>query len=329
MAPMSSSSSSSPSALPLSPSRPLGPTDVLVSPLCFGGNVFGWTADADQSFSLLDEYVAQGGNFIDTADAYSHWIPGNTGGDSERIMGDWLAARGNRADLVIASKVAKLPARAGLAPDNIRAALDDSLDRLQTDYIDLYYAHEDDENVPMLEYLQAFDELVKSGAVRYLAASNFSPERLSEALRLQREHGLSPFIAIQDLYNLMERKRYEEVYAPIVAEYQLSSLPYYALAKGFLTGKYRPGVEVDSARAKGAAVYLDDRGLRVLDVLDRISTAHDAPVGAVALAWLLTRPGVTAPVASARTPEQFADLLPMATITMTEDELAELNAASA
>lgn len=317
------------STQPLAPSRPLGPTEVLVSPLCFGGNVFGWTATPQESFALLDEYVAQGGNFIDTADAYSHWIPGNTGGDSERIMGDWLADRGNRADLVIATKVAKLPARAGLSPDNIRAALADSLERLQTDYIDLYYAHEDDESVPMLDYLQAFDELVKSGQVKYLAASNFTPERLAEALRLQREHGLSPFIAIQDLYNLMERKRYEEVFAPIVAEYQLSSLPYYALAKGFLTGKYRPGVEVDSARAKGAAVYLDDRGIAVLEVLDRVAAAHESSVGAIALAWLLTRPGVTAPVASARTPEQFADLLAMAAITLTDAELAELNDVSA
>lgn len=317
------------STAPLDPTRPLGSTDVLVSPLCFGGNVFGWTADKDASFEILDAYVGFGGNFIDTADAYSHWIPGNTGGDSERIMGEWLSSRGGREGLVLATKVGKLPARAGLAPDNIRAALQESLDRLQTDYIDLYYAHEDDESVPMLEWLTAFDELVKAGTVKHLAASNFTPERLVEALRLQREHGLAPFIAIQDLYNLMERARYEQVFAPIVAEFSLSSLPYYALAKGFLTGKYRPGATVDSARAKGAEVYLDERGIRVLDALDAIAETHGVPVAAVSLAWLLTRPGVTAPLASGRTVAQLADLVPMATLTLTADEVASLDAASA
>ena len=314
---------------PLAPTRPLGGTDLLVSPLCFGGNVFGWTADRDTSFDILDAYVGFGGNFIDTSDAYSHWIPGNTGGDSERIIGEWLAERGGRENLIIASKVAKLPARAGLAPDNIRAALSESLERLQTDYIDLYYAHEDDESVPMLEWLTAFDELVKAGTVKYLAASNFTPERLVEALRLQREHDLSPFIAIQDLYNLMERARYEEVLAPIVAEFQLSSLPYYALAKGFLTGKYRAGVTVDSARAKGAEVYVGERGDRVLGALESIASAHEVPIPAVSLAWLLTRPGVTAPLASGRTVAQLADLAPMGSLELSADEVAELNTASA
>lgn len=316
-------------SLPLTPTRPLGSTDLLVSPLCFGGNVFGWTVDRDDSFTLLDAYVGQGGNFIDTADVYSEWIPGNTGGDSERIMGDWLTARGNRDDLVIATKVAKLGARRGLAPENIHAALDDSLERLQTDHVDLYYAHEDDESVPMLEYLQAFDEVVKSGRATYLGASNFTPARLAEALRLQREHELSPFIVIQDLYNLVERERYERDLAPIVAEYHLGSLPYYSLAKGFLTGKYRPGVQVDSARAKGAEVYLDARGERVLAALDQVSAAHGCTVSAVSLAWLLTRPGVVAPIASARTPEQLADLVALGSVKLTDDEVALLDAASA
>ncbi len=317
------------STAPLTPTRPLGSTDVLVSPLCFGGNVFGWTVDADGSFALLDEYVSQGGNFIDTADVYSEWIPGNAGGDSERIMGRWLASRGTRADLVIATKVAKLTARRGLAPDTIHAALDDSLERLQTDYIDLYYAHEDDESVPMLEYLQAFDALVRSGRVKYLAASNFSPARLVEALRLQQEHGLSPFIAIQDLYNLVERGSFERDRAPIVAEYHLAALPYYSLAKGFLTGKYRPGVVVDSARATGAMAYLDERGERVLSALDEVAAAHGCPVSAVSLAWLLTRPGVPAAIASARTPEQLADLIPLGTITLTPEQIRLLDEASA
>ncbi len=316
-------------ALPLAPTRRLAATDLTVSPLCFGGNVFGWTADHHESFALMDAYVGLGGNFIDTSDAYSHWIPGNTGGDSERIMGAWLADRGRRADLIIATKVAKLPARAGLAPDNIRAALDDSLERLGTDYIDLYYAHEDDETVPMLDYLQAFDELVQAGTVRHIAASNFTPARLAEALRLQREHGLAPFVAVQDLYNLVERTKYEQHLQPVVEEFGLSFLPYYALAKGFLSGKYRPGVEVDSMRAKGAVVYLDERGERVLAALDRAAAAHDCPVSAVALAWLLTRPGVAAPLASARTPEQLADLVPMATLTLSAEEIADLDEASA
>lgn len=314
---------------PLTPNRRLGTTDVLVSPLCFGGNVFGWTVDADESFALLDSYVSAGGNFIDSADVYSEWIPGNTGGDSERIMGQWLKARGNRESLIIATKVAKLTSRRGLAPDNIRAALDDSLDRLQSDYLDLYYAHEDDESVPMLEYLQAFDEVVRSGRVRALGASNFSPARLTEALRLQKEHGLAPFVAIQDLYSLVERSRYERELAPIVAEHGLASLPYYSLAKGFLTGKYRPGVEVDSARAKGALVYLNEQGERVLAALDTVAAAHDVSLSAVSLAWLLTRPGVTAPVASARTPEQLTDLLPMGSLRLSDDEVALLNDASA
>ena len=319
--------SNSPAA-PLTPSRPLGRTDVLVSPLCFGGNVFGWTADRDASFAILDSYVGSGGNFIDTADVYSEWIPGNTGGDSERIMGEWLAARGRRDDVVIATKVAKLSTRRGLAPDNIRAALDDSLTRLNTDYIDLYYAHEDDDSVPMLEWLTTFDELVKSGKVKHLAASNFSPARLTEALDLQAEHGLSPFVAIQDHYNLMERDEYERVLEPIVLEHGLSSLPYYALARGFLTGKYRAGVTVDSARAKGAEAYIGERGDRVLGALESIATAHACPMGAVALAWLLTRPGITAPLASGRTVDQLADLLPMATVELSADEIAQLDAAS-
>jgi len=293
---------------PLTPNRRLGTTDVLVSPLCFGGNVFGWTVDADESFALLDSYVSAGGNFIDSADVYSEWI---------------------RESLIIATKVAKLTSRRGLAPDNIRAALDDSLDRLQSDYLDLYYAHEDDESVPMLEYLQAFDEVVRSGRVRALGASNFSPARLTEALRLQKEHGLAPFVAIQDLYSLVERSRYERELAPIVAEHGLASLPYYSLAKGFLTGKYRPGVEVDSARAKGALVYLNEQGERVLAALDTVAAVHDVSLSAVSLAWLLTRPGVTAPVASARTPEQLADLLPMGSLHLSGDEVALLNDASA
>jgi aryl-alcohol dehydrogenase-like predicted oxidoreductase len=317
-----------PATTPFAPSRPLGPTGLLVSPLCLGGNVFGWTADRDQSFEVLDAYVAAGGNFIDTSDVYSEWVPGNTGGDSERILGEWLAARGNRGDVIIATKVAKFSQFRGLAPDNIRAAADASLERLQTDYIDLYYAHEDDPAVPMADSLAAFDALVREGKVRHIAASNFTAERLTEALRTSADNGLASYVAVQNHYNLMERHAYEDAMAAIVVEHGLSSLPYYSLARGFLTGKYRPGVTIDSPRAKGAEAYIGERGDRVLTALEAIAGHHGCPMGAVALAWLLTRPGGIAPLASARTLEQFAALLPMATVTLSTHELAELDVAS-
>jgi aryl-alcohol dehydrogenase-like predicted oxidoreductase len=319
---------STPAPTPFTPTRPLGSSGLLVSPLCLGGNVFGWTADRDQSFEVLDAYVAAGGNFIDTSDVYSEWVPGNTGGDSERILGEWMTARGNRADVIIATKVAKFSQFRGLAPDTIRAAADASLGRLQTDYIDLYYAHEDDPAIPMADSLAAFDGLVSSGKVRNIAASNFTPERLSEALATSADNGLASYIAVQNHYNLMERHEYEDATEAIVVEHGLASLPYYSLARGFLTGKYRPGVTIDSPRAKGAEAYIGERGDRVLTALEGIAARHHCPMGAVALAWLLTRPGVTAPLASARNLEQFAALLPMATITLSTSELAELDIAS-
>ncbi len=320
---------STPASAPLSPTRRLGRTDLAVSPLCFGGNVFGWTADRDQSFEVLDAYVAAGGNFIDTADVYSEWVAGNTGGDSERIIGEWMTERGNRADVVIATKVGKLSTARGLAPDTIRRAVRDSMERLQTDYIDVYYAHEDDESVPMIESLQTFDGLVREGAVRHLAASNFTPARLREALDLQATHGLAPYVAIQDHYNLMERARYESDLEPVVVEYGLASLPYYSLARGFLTGKYRPGVTVDSPRAKGATPYVGERGDRVLAALHEIATVHGCSMAAVALAWLLTRPGVSAPLASARNLDQLVDLVAMGSVPLSADDVAALDAASA
>ena len=313
----------------LAPTRPLGRTGLLVSPLCFGGNVFGWTADRDQSFAVLDAYAAAGGNFIDTADVYSEWVPGNTGGDSERILGEWLAARGNRDRMIIATKVAKLSTARGLAPDTIRRALDDSLTRLQTDYIDVYYAHEDDPDVPIEDVLGTFAELIDSGKVRHIAASNFSPERLRESLEVAERTGLPAYAAIQDLYNLMERAHYEENLLPVVEQYGLVSLPYYSLARGFLTGKYRPGVTVDSPRAKGAEPYIGERGDRVLTALEGIAAGRGCSLAAVALAWLLARPGVAAPLASARTVEQFADLVAMGSVDLTDAEVAALTEASA
>jgi aryl-alcohol dehydrogenase-like predicted oxidoreductase len=316
------------SSAALAPTRQLGRTDVRVSPLCLGGNVFGWTADREQSFAVMDAYVEQGGNFIDTADVYSEWSAGNAGGESERLIGEWMATRGNRTDMVIGTKVAKRSTHRGLAPANIRSAIDGSLQRLQTDYIDLYYAHEDDPSVPMVDVLATFDELVTEGKVRQLAASNFSPGRLREALELQASHGLAPYVAIQDHYNLMERSRFEDDLLPLAQEFGLSTLPYYALARGFLTGKYRTGTTVASPRATGAGRYIGERGDRVLTALERVAAAHGCAVAPVALAWLLTRPGVTAVLASARNLEQFADLVPMGTLELSPDEVSALEDAS-
>ncbi len=313
----------------LAPVRALGTTDVLVSPLCLGGNVFGWTANVEESEVVLDAYADLGGNFIDTADGYSDFVAGNVGGESERILGDWMHARGNRSDIVIATKVAKKQTHRGLTPANIRSAADESLKRLRTDYIDLYYAHEDDPTVPMEETLGAFDELVNSGKVRHIAASNFSAARLTEALGISAENGFASYIAIQNQYNLMERTAYETEIEPVVIEHGLSSLPYYSLARGFLTGKYRPGVTIDSPRAKGASPYIGERGDRVLTALAEIATSHETTMPAVALAWLLSRPGVCCPLASARNVEQLSGLVPMAAVDLSADELAALDSASA
>ena len=317
-----------PSATPLAATRPLGRTGLTVSPLCLGGNVFGWTADRDQSFAVLDAYVAAGGNFIDTADVYSEWVPGNTGGDSERILGEWIAARGNRDQVIIATKVAKFSQARGLAPDTIRAAVDASLERLQTDYIDLYYAHEDDPEVPLADVLGTFDALIAAGKVRHIGASNFTADRLRASLEVSAAEGLASYIAVQNHYNLMERHEYEDDFEALVVEHGLSSLPYYSLARGFLTGKYRPGVTIDSPRAKGAEPYIGERGDRVLTALEAIARAHHCTLAPVALAWLLTRPGITAPLASARNTEQLDDLLPMGSLALSADEVAALTAAS-
>ena len=231
----------------------LNKTDLQVHPLCLGGNVFGWSADEDQSFDVLNAYTEHNGNFIDTADVYSEWKNGNTGHDSERIIGKWLKSRGNRSDIVIATKVAKLSTRPGLSAANITAAVEDSLRALQTDYIDIYYAHEDDKTVPLRETLAAFDALVKSGKVRYIAASNYTGERLQEALEISKAEGFAQYIALQNHYNLLVRSEYESDVAPVLLKEGISSLPFFGLARGFLSGKYRPGAVVDSVRAAGIA----------------------------------------------------------------------------
>ena len=341
----------------------IGSSGIEVSQLCLGANVFGWTADRDTSFAVLDAFTAGGGNFVDTSDSYMWRVPGNSGGESETIIGEWFAARGRRDDVVLATKVSSLPTRKGLAAANIAAACDDSLQRLQTDHIDLYYAHYDDQNVAQEEYLDAFDALVRAGKVRAIAASNFTAERLRSALEISRRDGLAEFVALQPHYNLMERADFEASLQPLLQAEGLSSVPYYGLAKGFLTGKYRdpeakdagasqrapaseertaagsrpPGTapEVDSPRAQGARAYLDDRGRAVLAVLDEIAAGHEVATGnkitvaAVALAWLAAQPTVVAPIASARNTEQLADLLPVLDVKLTDDEVRLLAHVSA
>ncbi|GIT81546.1 NADP-dependent aryl-alcohol dehydrogenase [Leifsonia sp. LS1] len=309
------------------PRRTIGTSDLDVYPLSLGGNVFGWTADADTSFAVLDAYVAAGGNFVDTADGYSAWVPGNTGGDSERILGRWFDARGNREDVVLATKVSQHPDFRGLAADNIRRAADASLERLGSEYIDLYYAHFDDETVPLEETVAALSGLVDAGKVRYIGISNYSPERIEEWFRITEAEGLHRAVALQPHYNLVERS-YEQNYRPIAERENLGVFPYFALAAGFLTGKYRDGVAVDSARAAGAAKYLDDTGRAVLGALDEVAAAHGVSVATVSLAWLAAQPTVTAPIASARTLDQLPDLLASVTLELTGDEIAALDTAS-
>ena len=306
---------------------PLGATDLMVSPLCLGANVFGWTADERASFAVLDAYTAAGGNFVDTADGYGDWVQGNPRGASERIIGRWMAARGNRDGLVIATKVGRAQGMRGLAAATIRAGAEASLERLATDRIDLYYAHADDPDTPLDETMAAFDALVREGKVRYVAASNYTAPRLAEALRVSERDGLAPYVALQPEYNLVSRVEYEgELQALCVAE-GIACMPYSALASGFLTGKYRPGgPEVESPRADSAARYLD-RGAGALAALDEVASAHSTTISAVALAWLLAQPGVTAPIASARSPEQLAELLPMAALELSPAEVGRLSAA--
>ncbi|KPI27164.1 aldo/keto reductase [Streptomyces sp. NPDC048253] len=310
--------------------RKLGSSDLEVFPLSLGGNVFGWTADETASFAVLDAYAAAGGNFVDTADSYTAWIDGNSGGESETIIGRWVRARGNRDDVVIATKVSQHPEFPGLSADNIKAAADASLRRLGTDHIDLYYTHFDKPEVPVEEIVGALDELVRAGKVRHIAASNITPERLQESLEFSDREGLARYVALQPHYNLVSRDTYEGGLQDLAARFGLAAVPYFALAAGFLTGKYRPGTTVQSARAAGAAKHLDtERGRNVLTALDEIAQAHDTAIPTVALAWLAAQPTVAAPIASARTVEQLPALLGVAQLELTAEEITRLTRASA
>ncbi|MGW5420068.1 aldo/keto reductase [Streptomyces sp. NPDC003943] len=310
--------------------RQLGSSDLHVFPLALGGNVFGWSADEAQSFAVLDAYAAAGGNFVDTADVYSEWVEGHEGGESETVIGRWLASRGNRSDVLVATKVGAHSRYKGLSAPTIKAGAEESLRRLGTDYIDLYYTHFDDESVPVEEIVTALDQLVKDGKVRAVAASNISPERLRASLDFAEAEGLARYVALQPHYNLVSRDTYEGPLLETAEQAGLAAVPYFGLAAGFLTGKYRPGVAVSSVRAAGAAKHLDtERGRKVLAALDAVAEAHDAEVASVALAWLAARPTVVAPIASARTVEQLPALLAATELKLTDAELAVLTEASA
>ncbi|SDC37038.1 Predicted oxidoreductase [Geodermatophilus telluris] len=300
-------------------------TDLTVSDLCLGGNVFGWTADEATSHAVLDRFVdavpSTRRPFVDTAEMYGD-------GRSEQILGGWMAERGLRDRVVVATKASPQQKAHPLAAGEIREAAERSLRNLRTDRIDLYYAHYDDETTPLEETLTAFDELVRSGKVLYVAASNYSPQRLTEALETSERLGLTRYVALQPLYNLVERPVYEDGLRDVVAAHGLGCLPYFSLAKGFLTGKYRAGERVDSPRARGAMAYAGERGDRVLAALQEVAAAHGVTAAAVALRWLADRPTVTAPIASGRDVDQLADLLPMQDLVLTDDERAALTAAS-
>lgn len=308
----------------------IGRTDIDIYPICLGGNVFGWTADTDTSYDILDRFMAGGGNFIDTADGYSQWVPGHTGGESETILGEWMSARGNRDQVVIATKVGYKSDRLGLSRDNIIRACDESLARLKTDYIDLYYCHRDDPETPVEETLHALSELVAAGKVRAIASSNFSTERMVESLAVSKAAGFARYEAVQPHFNLLVRDQYEGALQDLCVEETISCFPYYALGAGFLTGKYR-SAEAAEGVARGARVseYLDDRAWRILAALDEVAAAHSTTDAAVALAWLLAQPTVDAPIASATRASHLSDMFAAVELSLSAEDLAALNAASA
>jgi aryl-alcohol dehydrogenase-like predicted oxidoreductase len=312
--------------------RRLGRSDLMVSPLCLGGNVFGWTADEANSFRILDAYVDAGLNFIDTADVYSTWAPGNSGGESETIIGKWMKARGNRDRLVIATKVGSEmgPGKKGLSKSYIRSAVEASLQRLRTDYIDLYQSHRDDPETPQQETLETYAELIREGKVRAIGASNFTATRMQEALAISAERGLPRYESLQPKYNLHDRAEYEAELEPLCRKEEIGVIPYYGLASGFLTGKYRSEADFGkSVRGGRMATYLNARGKRILSALDAVAARRDATPAQIALAWLMARPGLTAPIASGTSVEQLQDIARAASLRVDSADIAELDMASA
>jgi len=310
--------------------RRIGHSELQVAPLMFGGNVFGWTADEATSFSILDAFVDAGLDFIDTADVYSAWAPGNHGGESEAIIGKWLQRSGKRDRIVLATKVSKHPQRKGLSAANIQAAVEDSLRRLQTDYIDIYFSHDDDTATPLAETLGAYQRLIEAGKVRMIGASNYSGARVEEALALSRQYGLPEYQVLQPEYNLYDRAGYETDLEPVALAYQLGVVVYWSLASGFFSGKYRSKEDLaDKARGSRVEKYLNERGLRILGALDRVAARHASTPASVALAWLIARPSVTAPIASATSLRQLESLVAAVHLTLTGSDIRELDDASA
>ena len=308
--------------------RTLGNSPLSITPLVLGGNVFGWSLDDQSSFAVLDAFVEAGGNLIDTADAYSAWVPGNRGGESETIIGKWLQRSGKRAQVLIATKVGKWSQHEGLSPTNLQQAVEGSLRRLQTDHIDLYQAHEDDASELLVDTLSGFARLIEQGKVRVIGASNFTATRLADALAVSAQNNLPRYETLQPLYNLAERAAYETALEPLARSENLGVISYFSLASGFLTGKYRNAGDLAKSTARRSAVsnYLDPRGLHMLATLDRVAAAHGATVAQIALAWLLARPGLTAPIASATSVAQLHDLFGALTLTLDAAEITELNA---
>lgn len=312
--------------------RQLGRSGISVAPFAFGGNVFGWTADQAMSFRLLDAFVAAGFTLIDTADVYSRWATGHTGGESETIIGNWLAARGGRERVVIATKLGSDmgDGKKGLSPAYMQRAVEDSLRRLRTDYIDLYQSHRDDPDTPVQQVLEGYQKLIEQGKVRAIGASNFTAARLSESLEASRKHGLPRYETLQPRYNLADRAEFEAELQPLCEREQIGVIPYYSLASGFLTGKYRKQEHLAGrARGAGAGRYVNEHGLRVLDALEKVATRLHHKPGQVAIAWLAARPAIAAPIASATNPTQLAELVAAPEITLDKQTIAELDRASA
>lgn len=312
--------------------RNLGNSGLAVAPLAFGGNVFGWTADEKTSFRLLDEFVAAGFNLIDTADVYSRWIPGHQGGESETIIGKWAKQTGKRDKVIIATKIGMEmgPDKKGLSRAYILQGIEDSLRRLQTDYIDLYQSHQDDEATPLEETLATYAGLIKQGKIRAIGASNYSAGRLSEALQVSKQLGLPRYESLQPLYNLYERADYESQLERVCQDNGLGVISYFSLASGFLSGKYRSESDLGkSPRGQMVKKYLDDRGQRILKALDQVAKEHQSTPAKVSLAWLIARPGITAPIASATNEDQLRDLVGATQLKLDSAGIEKLNQASA
>jgi aryl-alcohol dehydrogenase-like predicted oxidoreductase len=312
--------------------RRIGTSGLLVSPITLGGNVFGWTLDEAGSFKILDTFADAGFNFIDTADSYSRFVPGNQGGESETIIGKWLKKRGNRKDMVIATKLGSDmgDGKKGLSAKYMREEVEASLKRLQTDYIDLYQSHYDDADTPVEETMTAFNDLIKEGKVRYIGASNLSAERITESNDFARENNLQSYISLQPLYNLYSRQKFEDEYLKLAANEHLAVLPYYSLASGFLTGKYRSEADLDkSPRGQGIKKYLDERGLRILDAMDKVAAEQNVQLSQIAIAWLLHKPFITSAIASATKEKQLNELIDATDLQLSGEQMAALDKASA